>query len=729
MRLEASKTLFWAWVLPLAAVLLLYWPLPTHLNQVLFSYWSDADRAFRVYAEFALGQASGYWMESWFFPFGEHLFYLDANPLLCWFSAGFFSLFPSLRPYMVGVFNGLVLAQLLFTHVGWFRLGRYKGMPAMPAAVLALALSLLAPQWLKNNGNFSLAYTALFPYLCLALLKSTKQSNSLRPILNASFWVALSVLIHPYLGLVNGSFALLWVLSPKPFKFQTWFRAFLLALPLLLFVVVLKWSDPASVYRTQEPWGATDNQMSLAQWLIPGVGHVNEWLTKWVGDAGSSQAWEFAFIPWSVWWALLWVLILGYGKFLFNVLPRSAVFAGLVLLLFASGFFGLSRFSWLFEVVPYLKQFRYVLRFAWPMYGIIGFSVGLAFYSALKNTAPRWRRLLLVLVLMPAGIEAHGHLRFLTDIHLKTPNLYSESHQSAEFKAALRVLQAEKPAALLTEPFLFEGSLMTAGENPVELRRLAYVLSVLGKVPTVGGILIRPNEEQALATGGFSSEPWYTPSPHFQRALKGKNLALLFPKDLDWSQARWSHRKPYKVVPIDSTYRLGLIRAEDWMRVLPLAAAAESDSVHLNLLAEEFYRDAPPFGNKAKQIPRSEYHVLLDTLGLNVDDYEASLWVDARRGNSVNGVLFVEEVNEQGQGQWISQANPARSRCLDGGWARCSLTFAARPGMRYRVVLTAYDFQANAFGLNRFMLRPLDIEVGCIFGAYRMWNNHWQKIP
>ncbi|MBM3172053.1 MAG: hypothetical protein FJZ75_10645 [Bacteroidetes bacterium] len=729
MRLEASKTLFWAWVLPLAAVLLLYWPLPIHLNQVLFSYWSDADRAFRVYAEFALGQASGYWMEAWFFPFGEHLFYLDANPLLCWFSAGFFSLFPSLRPYMVGVFNGLVLAQLLFTHVGWFRVGRYKSMPAMPAAVLALALSLLAPQWLKNNGNFSLAYTALFPYLCLALLKWTEQSNSLRPILTASFWVALSVLIHPYLGLVNGSFALLWVLLAKPFKLKNWFRALLLAVPLLLFVVVLKWSDPASAYRTQEPWGATDNQMSLAQWLIPGVGHVNEWLTKWVGDAGSSQAWEFAFIPWSVWGALLWVLILGYGKFLFKALPKSAVFAGLVLLLFASGLFGLSRFSWLFEVVPYLKQFRYVLRFAWPMYGVLGFSVGLAFYSALKNTTPRWRSLLLVLVLMPAGIEAHGHLRFLTDIHLKTPNLYSESHQSAEFKAALRVLQAEKPAALLTEPFLFEGSLMTAGENPVELRRLAYVLSVLGKVPTVGGILIRPNENQALASSGFSSEPWYRPSPYFQRALKGKTLALLFPKDLDWSQARWSHRKPYKVVAVDSTYRLGLIKAEDWMRVLSIPIRSESDSVHINLLADENYRDAPPFGNKAKQISRSEYHVLLDTLGLNAEDYEASLWVDARRGNSVNGVLFVEEVNEQGQGQWIAQANPARSRCLDGGWARCSLSFAARSCMRYRIILTAYDFQANAFGLNRFMLRPLDIEVGGVFGAYRMWNNHWQKIP
>ncbi len=40
--------------------------------------------------------------------------------------------------------------------------------------------------------------------------------------------------------------------------------------------------------------------------------------------------------------------------------------------------------------------------------------------------------------------------------------------------------------------------------------------------------------------------------------------------------------------------------------------------------------------------------------------------------------------------------------------------------MRYRIVLTAYDFQTNAFGLNRFMLRPLDKEVGGVFGAYRV---------
>jgi hypothetical protein len=103
--------------------------------------------------------------------------------------------------------------------------------------------------------------------------------------------------------------------------------------------------------------------------------------------------------------------------------------------------------------------------------------------------------------------------------------------------------------------------------------------------------------------------------------------------------------------------------------------------------------------------------------------------VDARRGNSVNGVLFVEEVDQQGKGQWVAQANPARSRCLDGGWARCALNFEAKAGMRYKIVLTAYDFQAYQFGLNRFMLRPVGVNSGGKFGAYQMWNNHWQKMP
>lgn len=727
MRLEALKSLFWAWGLPLISVFLLYWPLPIQLNKVLFSYWSDADRAYRVYAEFALGQAGGYWLESWFFPFGEHLFYLDANPLLCWFSAGFFSLIPSMRPYMAGVFNGLVLAQLLFTHLGWFRLGRCKGMSAMSAGILALSLTLLAPQWLKNNGNFSLAYTALFPYLCLALLKSTERSNSFRYVGIAWFWVAISVLIHPYLGLVNGSFALLWVLLRNPLAIQGWFRAIIVALPLLLFVVVLKWSDPAYAFRTKEPWGATENQMTLAQWLIPGVGHVNELLNHWGGDAGSSEAWEFAFIPWSVWWALIWVLVLGHGKMLFKALPRSAAIAGLILLLFSSGMFGLSRFSWLFEVVPYLKQFRYVMRFAWPMYGVLGFSVGLAFFVAIKNTTPLKRGLFLVLVLIPVGIEAHGHVRFLKSIHLQTANLYSETEQTEQLKSGIVFLKAEKPVALITEPFLFEGSLMTAGENPGELRRWMYVLSVLGNVPTVGGILIRPNEHQALATGGFSTEPWYAVNPQFRRKLKGKTLALIFPKGMDWNQSRWLHRKPYKVLDLDTNYSLGLIGADDWMRVLPLPAAAESDSVHFNLLADQTYRSAPPFGNKAKLIKRNEYHVLLDTVGLEAQGYEVSLWVDAGRVNSVNGVLFVEEVDKNGQGQWLAEANPARSRCLDGRWARCALVFQAVPKKRYRIILTAYDFQTYTFGVNRFMLRPMEIDVGGVFGNYRMWNNHWQE--
>jgi hypothetical protein len=729
LKFEALKSLFWAWGLPILTVLLLYWPLPLYLNQVLFSSWSDADRAFRVYAEFALGQTSGYWLNSWFFPFGEHLFYLDANPLLCWFSSGFFSLFPGFRPYIAGVFNAIVLAQLLFTHLGWFRLSRYKGMSPMAAGILALTLSLLAPQWLKNNGNFSLAYTAIFPFLCLALLKATEGPDAWRHRLSASAWVAVSVLIHPYLGLVNGSFALLWLLLLAPFKFKRWLQAFQVALPLLFFVVALKWSDPASNFRTQEPWGATDHQMSLAQWLLPGVGHVNEWLNQWIGDAGSSQAWEFAFMPWSVWWAMFWILLLGYRNSILKGLPRSAILAGVILLLFSSGLFGLSRFSWFFEVVPYLKQFRYVMRFAWPMYGVLSFSVGLALHSALQNTSTRRRALFLALILIPAGIEAHGHIRFLKDLHLQTPNLYSQSHQSEPFKAGIALLRSVKPAALVTEPFLFEGSLMTAGENPGALRRMAYVLSVLGKTPLVGGILIRPNEKQALATGGFSSEPWYTVDSDFQRVLKGKTLAFIFPKELDWSLPRWSHRQPFNILSLDSNYNLGLIRAEEWMQVRPLPRAGEPDSAHFNLLADQPYRSALPDGNKARLIPRNEYHILLDTLGLNPKAYEASLWIDARRGNAVNGVFFVEEINPQGQGQWIAQANPARSRCLDAGWARCALCFQARPEMRYRIVLTAYDFQNQEFGANRFLFRPLNLDVGGQFGAYRMWNNHWQKIP
>ncbi len=711
------------------AILVLYWPLPLQLNRVLFSFWSDADRAFRVYMEFALGQASGVWLDSWLFPYGEHLFYLDANPVLCWFSGLFFSVFPFLRPYATGVFNALILAQLLFTHLGWYRLARFRGVPAAFAGILALSIAVLSPQWLKNNGNFSLAYTFLFPWLCLALWKANSQEKGTRAVFGVAFWVGLSVLIHPYLGLVHGAFAALWMVFARPFQLKGWWNAGLVVVPLLLFVLFLSWSDPSYPFRTREPWGATDNQMTFVQWVIPAVGHVNDVLQIGFGDFGASEAWEFAFIPWSIWWAIVVVVVLGWGRKLFGLLPSGAWLSALILLLFSSGVFGLTRFSWLFEVVPFLKQFRFVLRFAWPMYGVLAFSVGLALYGALKTVGGHRRYIFWVLVGIPVVVEAHGQIRFLREIHMSTPNVYSSQNQSEQMKGGLALLRSERPAALFTEPFLFEGSLMTAGENSGELRRMAYVLSVLGETPLIGGILIRPNEEHALATGGFSTEPWYAVHPDFQRALKGKTVAILYSEDLDWNLPRWKNRKPFKAVDLDSNFRLGLIRAEDWMRVQALPVVAALDSVHLDLMDDQKYRSAPPFGNAARLVSRNEFHVVLDTVGLRSGAYEASVWVDARRGNSVNGVLFVEEVNQQGEGQWVAQANPARSRCLDGGWARCALTFEAKAGMRYKIVLTAYDFQAYQFGLNRFMLRPVGINSGGKFGAYQMWNNHWQKMP
>ncbi|MEM6726068.1 MAG: hypothetical protein AAF598_18645, partial [Bacteroidota bacterium] len=144
------------------------------------------------------------------YPYGEHLVYCDAQPLI---TVGFQTLckvLPSLENWAVGFQNSLTLYSFLLAALLYYLVCiRWRVAPWF-AALTALALMLIGPQVPRTPWHTSLAYAWFVPLLLL-LFQTRFRDRGWRKV----GWIAVyhfgCFLINPYLGtMVGGFFALLW---------------------------------------------------------------------------------------------------------------------------------------------------------------------------------------------------------------------------------------------------------------------------------------------------------------------------------------------------------------------------------------------------------------------------------------------------------------------------------------------------------------------------------------
>ena len=232
-------------------------------NSYQFNSGGDGIKNYFTYAWHIRHDTSALGFQGMLHPYGEHLFFTDAQPGLSIPLQTLNNLFPGISNYSVGILNMLMLLAFPVAMVFQFLVLRIFGMKDLLAAVASVAIICLAPQVFRLTGHYALSYACFIPMTWYLWLRHRQEPDSRKwqilLFFNNSFWFW----IHAYLGVMGVAFQLgYWIVWVWRKEVWVWARVWrelgrmfvLVLLPLVIFQIVAKTTDTITD-RTDNPYG------------------------------------------------------------------------------------------------------------------------------------------------------------------------------------------------------------------------------------------------------------------------------------------------------------------------------------------------------------------------------------------------------------------------------------------------------------------------------------------
>lgn len=342
------------------------------LNQVLSSITLDSIKNYYTFLYHTKHDQHLLQFEGMNYPFSEHVVYSDCQPVLTFI----LKLFPFMHGHLIGTLHFLMFFSFIISPVLLFKILRNAQMQRFLSLVLALAIGLLSPQFLKiNAGHFALAYGCIFPISILLQQNYLMQGAAWKNTVVLLAYHLFIFLLHPYMGMAVSLFAgislFLAALVNKENRKQLnrYLQVAIVALlPIVLFSVFMKVSD-THIDRTKEPFGAEVMVENFSSLLAPDFGPFQAFLENVLPPKpGHFEGHSYLGIM-SVFSALLLLVLLPfYFKRVTLTDAISVIFFSSVLILLIS--FGLHQkvLRALHINSSAVNQFRAVCRFAWVFY-------------------------------------------------------------------------------------------------------------------------------------------------------------------------------------------------------------------------------------------------------------------------------------------------------------------------------------------------------------------------
>jgi len=174
-------------------------------NSYMLSSEGEAARVYYVMASHAKSDSTYTNFQGMNYPYGEHLVYCDAQPLVTNSFKLAVKVFPDLVDKAVGVQNFISLYALIIgALLLYLFLLRWKVAPWY-AAISAYALMLLGPQILRMPWQPSLAYAFFIP-LVLLLFQSYIRTRKWNWTIIIFAVNLMSFFVNPYLGMMSSGF-------------------------------------------------------------------------------------------------------------------------------------------------------------------------------------------------------------------------------------------------------------------------------------------------------------------------------------------------------------------------------------------------------------------------------------------------------------------------------------------------------------------------------------------
>lgn len=368
------------------------------------------------------------------YPFGEHLVFTDGQPLFTRILKVFQNWGIPVADHLPAIFNILMFASVCIGALLLYSIARLYRLPEGFAILVSVVIACLSPQLHRFAGHYALSYVFVVPlfwYLTLKLFpeKGIPNVKALPGLILALY---LTSLIHVYYLMIGCLWVLAYVLVYAinyRKNSQKWRRAMILGLgasliPLLLFKIFLWVTDPIQD-RPSNPYGFFSHVTYWEGIFLPQEGPMKSFIDQFA-DVRPVTGEGWAYVGFIGFLVLVFTLF-RWGRYAikrhFTLLglrsfPRSfflAFWAAVLLLFFAFGW----PFNWglefLLDLVPPLKQFRSLGRFAWVFYYVFSMYMALYFFalfSLLKRRGlPKLGAWLLFVVLLFWGGEMWIHLK------------------------------------------------------------------------------------------------------------------------------------------------------------------------------------------------------------------------------------------------------------------------------------------------------------------------------
>ncbi|MDW3647851.1 MAG: hypothetical protein R8P61_12355 [Bacteroidia bacterium] len=392
------------------------------------------------------------------YPYGEHVLFTDNQPIISWILNWWDDTIFPIADKTVGILNGMIFLSILISMLVLHRIARHFQLPHVYAIPLSILLALLSPQIHRFAGHYALAYTCFVPILWLLLIKLT-QKDSRKWLYTALILIYLSAsgLVHAYYLLIGALFSFLymglyglkrWRQKKKDARLSFARATLFLLIPVLIIQSFLWITDPIED-RPSNPFGILSYQAHWHTVFMPVQGPLYEAYNRFFhGKNPSMEAFSYVGLTATAVFFLTLARMIAYGwrkrwkritRFALPGEMRIALWASVWLLIFAMAMPIKWGHPFWVDLVPPLKQFRSLGRFAWAFYTVFTMYAAVYLYliyrrlkmKSLGNIGAWILFLGLVFWLWDAGIHADIH----ADIVKSNRGRNAFIHDAPDYKA------------------------------------------------------------------------------------------------------------------------------------------------------------------------------------------------------------------------------------------------------------------------------------------------------
>ncbi len=376
------------------------------------------------------------------YPFSELIVYTDNQPVISIVLKQLSNYIPSIKNNVIGIFNFLMLLSIILTSYFLFKIARKFGLPVLYSIVIAIIISYLSPQVERFTGHYGLSYSFFVPMLWYLLIKLKEQNYSLKYYLLIDIVLLLFAFIHPYYLLIGSIFMMVFgyvdFIYTKTLKIKSSIIHFLFSIIPIVIVQLTISSIDQIVDRPTNPWGILNYVATFEGLFLPVYSPLLDFWNMLVKVRETNiESRNYVGIVGAIALVLITIKAIKYLKkkkikfILKPILPdalRTSLLTAFLLLLFAMAMPFRIGFEFVLDLVPAIKQFRALGRFAWVFYYV--FTIYSAFYFYLifrkwKSESKTKYAYLLISFLMliwmfEAYINNHRNIQIIANKNIET---------------------------------------------------------------------------------------------------------------------------------------------------------------------------------------------------------------------------------------------------------------------------------------------------------------------